>query len=60
MHSKIFQDHIRTIRRELIAIEEASEYVDLPRESLKRMLDSWDDFEYSAGTAEGCENEVTS
>jgi hypothetical protein len=54
---------IRAIRRTLLDLREGYDPPDedvLEQEALKRVFDAWDEYEYAAGTADGCEREVIS
>lgn len=51
-----FAESIRTIRRELIALDDRTDIGN----ALAETVDAWDRFEYAAGTVEGGEREVMS
>jgi hypothetical protein len=52
---------VRMVRRGLIWLREHDGALGSDaRDSLERVLDAWDEFEYAAGTVEGGEKEVVS
>jgi hypothetical protein len=54
---------IRAVRRTLLDLRDGYDPPDedvLEQEALARVMDAWDEYEYAAGTAEGCGNEVVS
>lgn len=51
-HTPTYRDRIMTVRKELIALYEQSDHVDMPKAELNNLLDAWDEFEYATGTAD--------